>query len=891
MFDLSENYAVARKLATGGMVLLKNEEQVLPLSPDSAFGVVGGECLDLISGGGGSAQVHCEYVKSLTDGLEEKADEGKLRFYRESIGIAKQTKHYSVSTLNQLAKHIDTALVTLKRYGTEGEDRQLGKQAQLTDITNDYDGEANQTVIDNYETDVGHYYPSKKELELFEALQRSDIQNVVLILNISAIVDISFIEKFSKIKAVLLAYLPGMESGRAIADILCGDVNPSGRLVDTIAYDYNDYPSANHFNYDPDITEYKEGIFVGYRYFETFAKEKVMYPFGFGLSYTDFSYENRKLSVQGNTVTVTVDVKNQGSRAGREVVQIYSSAPIGKLSKPAVELRAFAKTKELLPNESETVSVSFEVWDMASFDATGATGNPAAWVLEAGEYQIYIGRSARELYACGTYLQEQTAVTKQLTLRFSGQPYPNISPKSTADPRADRQITLYDVADGACSMNDLVKSLTPKELIHLAMGQPPAFPLGTAGVGDLKQHGIPNAQTADGPAGIRRSVYTTCFPCGTLIASSWDTELQYAMGKAMGAEGAKTNVDILLAPSMNIHRNPLCGRNFEYFSEDPRVSGSTAAEIVKGIQSQGVCATVKHFAANNCEYRRKYNDSIMDERTLREIYLKGFEIAITKASPAFVMTSYNKINGIHTSANPQLLRGVLRDEWGYQGAVMTDWRNKCDLDDEIIAGNNIKMPFGYPDQEQLAYESYQSGKLSIETLRENASTVLHSILKTGSFRQKDFGVVHPITEGQNRIDATRAYQISSTRIRQAQREDGTWYLYSLGKDQRAQRTYVCYALNIPAERDYRITTEISTNCPRFEISIFEKEGQLLEKMSCEKAIDSQKWHRLEGKLHLTSGIHIIKVVFADEPDKEYPFPEKLLALPTEDIKFTGLIIE
>lgn len=396
MFDLYQNYTVARKLAAEGMVLLKNEQHILPFSPESRLGIVGNECLDLISGGGGSAQVHCEYVKSLIDGIEEKVSEGKLCFYTDSIKVARQPNRYSVATLNELAQYVDTAIVTLKQYGSEGEDRQLGRQADLIDSTNDYDGEANQTVIDNYENDVGYYYPSKRELDRFEALQASKIQNVVLILNISSIVDISFIEKFPKIKAVLLVYLPGMESGRAIADVLCGDVNPSGRLTDTIAYNYSDYPSATCFNYDPDVTEYKEGLYVGYRYFETFAKDRVLYPFGFGLSYTDFVYENMTLTAGQRKLTVHVDVRNSGNRNGREVVQIYSAAPTGKLQKPAVELRTFAKTRELKPNESETLHISFEINSMASFDATGETGNPAAWVLEAGEYHIYVGKNVRE---------------------------------------------------------------------------------------------------------------------------------------------------------------------------------------------------------------------------------------------------------------------------------------------------------------------------------------------------------------------------------------------------------------------------------------------------------------------------------------------------------------
>ena len=428
-----------------------------------------------------------------------------------------------------------------------------------------------------------------------------------------------------------------MECGTAIADVLCGDVNPSGKLVDTIVYDYADYPSANCFNYNKRETKYEEGIFVGYRYFETFAKDKVMYPFGFGLSYTEFEYSDYTFSVEKDTITVSVNVTNVGDLSGREVVQVYCAAPQGKLEKPAIELKGYAKTKELEKGETENVKVCF-----------------------------------------------------------------------------------YDVSEGKADLCQFINQMNVEELISLSLGQPLAFPEGTSGVGNLKKYGVPNPQTADGPVGIRRSVNTTCFPCATLIACSWDSELQYAMGAAMGYEGYSTGIDVLLGPAMNIHRNPLGGRCFEYFSEDPLITGKAAAALVNGMQSQGLCATIKHFAANNCEDFRNINNSIVEERALREIYLKGFEIAVKESNPAYIMTSYNLLNGEHISANAQLLRGVLRDEWKYEGATMTDWRNGVPLTSEIIAGNNIKMPFGYPDEGEKVLQAYKNGQISLSILRENA---------------------------------------------------------------------------------------------------------------------------------------------------------------------------
>ena len=516
MFDLSQNYAISRKLASQGMVLLKNENKVLPLGNKGKVGIVGNENLDLIRGGGGSSMVKCAYVKNLLDGLYEKEQEGKILLSSASIQRAQSKETYTVSELNELATEMDVAIVTIKRWASEGSDRRLGKDSLIKLQDQAYSGEANEDIINNYEKTVGFFMPSKSELDLLTALESSNIQNIVLILNISSTIDLSFINSFSKIKSVLLTYLPGMESGTAIADVLCGDVNPSGKLVDTIANTFEDYPSSAYFDYNPEYTEYKEGIWVGYRYFETFAKEKVLYPFGFGLSYTEFAFSNYTCNVDDDLITVTVTVQNIGDMAGREVVQIYSSSPAGMLEKPALELRAFAKTKELQPGDTETLFLSFNIATMASFDDVGATGFKAAWVLEKGDYQIFVGDSVRSTYYCGTYTVENTYVTEQLTLRFDGSDY--VSPVvSTTDEEfgKDKGLTLYDVSEGNCTMQEFVKQLNVNHLISLAQGQPPAFPLGTAGVGNLKHFGVPNPQTVDGPAGIRRSVNTTCFPCGT----------------------------------------------------------------------------------------------------------------------------------------------------------------------------------------------------------------------------------------------------------------------------------------------------------------------------------------------------------------------------------------
>ncbi len=868
MFDIKANYEISRKLAAQSMVLLKNEDNILPIKSSNKVGIVGKDCLDLISGGGGAADVMTEYRKSLLDGLKEKTQENKLSLFYKSVELADKDD-YTVEALNDVADNTDLVIVTYKRNGSEGADRKLGENSFIEIDEEVYIGEANTSLDDDYETSVGYFYPSKRELNLFKNIEKSNIKNVVLILNISSSVDLSFIEKFTKIKAILLTYLPGMESGRAIADVLCGDVNPSGKLVDTIAYNYEDYPTSNCFNNEPEITEYKEGIYVGYRYFETFAKEKVMYPFGFGLSYTDFEYSNCKYLLDDNKITVSADIKNVGERSGREIVQFYVCPPKGDIEKPAIELKGYYKTKELSHNETENVEISIDLQDVAVFDDTGVSGHKAAWVVEKGEYDLFLGKSIRDLTLCGTINFDTTLNVKQSTLRFDGSEYKLANLKTNNSAPSINKYSLYDVLDNKISLEDFVNSLSVEDLIHLSQGQTSGFPLGTGGVGDIKKYDIPNPQTADGPAGVRRSVNTTCFPCGTLIACSWDEDLQYKMGKALGYEATNTGVDIILAPSMNIHRNPLCGRNFEYLSEDPLITGRTAAAFVNGVQSEGLCATLKHFAANNCEYNRKNNNSIVSERALREVYLKGFEIAIKQSNPAYVMTSYNLLNGKHTSANPQLLRGVLRDEWGYEGAVMTDWRTGVPLTDEILSGNNIKMPFGYPDEAKKTLDAYKKGDITLDVLRDNAIYVLRAVMKTQSFKNKDFGTKHYLDKRLT-FSSVEVNALSSTRVRQDV-DNGRHYLYELGKDPRMQRTFARYMIDAKHSGEYEITCDVSTNCTDYEIWFYNDTNELLGKVSLADAVDSDKWYQVSTVIKLDEGENMLTLVFADEPDKEYDF--------------------
>lgn len=870
MFDLTENYKISRALAREGMVLLKNQGNILPLDASRKVGILGEECLNLIHGGGGSAHVNCAYIRSLPEGLLEKEREGKLTLCHRSIEQVQAT--YRVEELNALAKEMNVALVTYKRDASEGYDRlRIATDGERDNV---YAGE---TAYGQHDLTIG-YACTPRERTFFDAIEQSDLENVVLILNISDNVDLSFIEEYKKIKAVLLVYLPGMEAGTAIADVLCGDTNPCGKLADTIARRYEDYPTAENFGKEPFRTEYKEGIFVGYRYFETFAPEKVLYPFGFGLSYTKFEISNVACTFREQIITVAATVTNVGARAGKEILQVYSSAPKGKLPQPKCELRGFAKTKLLQPRESQTVEISFPLRAMASFGEGG-------WMLEQGNHTIHLGTSVRDLQRCGTLTIGKDSLLETLPHRFGGQAYTRAYPDWTKTETNDQGYRLFDVADEKCSLEEFICQLTAEELVHLAQGAPPAFPLGTAGLGDLPKRGIPNPQTADGPAGIRRSVNTTCFPCGTLVACSWDKDLQYAMGKAIGYEGVSTDVDILLAPAQNIHRDPLCGRNFEYLSEDSLLSGKTAAALVRGVQSEGMLATVKHFAANNCELNRKKNDSVLDERTLREIYLRGFEIAIKESKPAFVMSSYNLINGVHTCANAQLLLGVLREDWGYEGAVMTDWRTGVPMTEEIAAGNNIKMPFGYPDEEKKVLDAYQNGEISLQTLRDNAYWILKSLMKTNRFIKRDFGKLHLLGE-RTEIPAVEACGFSSTKVHQHLDE----YLYRLHIDQRQQRTYLLYRLESPQAATYTLSATLATNEPKTQLWL-EAEGKRLATMECSPCAEPDGIYTVETEIALPQGETLLKVIIANEPDHDYPLLAEGCPRPKEDLKLYKLTFQ
>ncbi|MBR5570251.1 MAG: glycoside hydrolase family 3 C-terminal domain-containing protein [Oscillospiraceae bacterium] len=747
-----EHIALSRQIASEGMVLLKNENHTLPLAKGSKVALFGKGSADYVKGGGGSGDVTVAYVRNLCDGMEEKQAEGKLttflplhEFYRENVKEQYAAKTQPGKTvepeipgqlLQEAANQCDTAIISICRWSSEGGDRT---------------GEPND----------GNFYLSLAEQKMIEDVCGA-FQRIVVVLNVGGMVDTSWFVSNPKIQAVLLAWQGGQEGGLAEADVLCGDVNPSGKLTDTFAGSFDDYPSSYNFNESEDYVCYTDDIFVGYRYFETIpgAAQKVNYPFGFGLSYTTFSMEEMAAEDNGDTITVTVTVTNTGTMPGKEVVQLYSSALGGDLELPKYQLRGFQKTKLLTPGACQILQLVVNKQELAFYDET-----KAAWVLPAAQYEIYVGNSVRNLQKAYDFTQTREQVVFQTVNRCQPRKLPrrlhadgsyedlktcdypalyntahwpekpkwskeHILPNMAGTEMPAGRISFEKVASGEVTMDAFMEQLTTEEMITLLGGSPNRGPADTSGIGGLDYIGIPAVMTADGPAGLRfwpeRGICTTAWPVATALACTWDTELVYQVGVAAAKEVKENNMGMWLAPAINIHRSPLCGRNFEYYSEDPYISGKLAAAMIRGVQSQSISACVKHFCVNNKETNRCLSDSRVSERALREIYLKAFEIVVKESDVWCVMTAYNLLNGHYTSEKDELINGILRQEWGYEGLVVTDWENQAEQYREALAGNDVRMPCGSFKRLQKALEL---GLITRNDLAVNVRRVLQWILK------------------------------------------------------------------------------------------------------------------------------------------------------------------
>lgn len=715
IFDVQEYAKVARQAAAEGAVLLKNDNNVLPLAPKSKVALFGRAQFNYYKSGTGSGgMVNTRYVVGISEALEGEGgyliDQTVKKHYEEWLkdhpyeagnGWAKEPWFQEEMPLTEelverARQDNDTAIIIIGR--TAGEDK------------------------DNV-AEAGSYYLTEIEEDMLKKVC-GVFERTIVLLNVGNIIDMSWVKKYNPASVIYL-WQGGQEGGNGALDVLTGKVNPCGKLTDTIAKEISDYPSSANYG-NPTRNLYVEDIYVGYRYFETFAKDRVLYPFGYGLSYTTFSIQSRAIYHDDLKVAVDVAVTNTGNMAGKEVVQVYCEAPQGKLGKPKRVLAGFAKSKLLSPGESQDLRIEIPLGTLSSYDDSGVTGYKSAWVLEEGSYGFYVGGNVREASLAGSITIESLKLIEQLQealapvtefermrpgkdgqLSFEKVPLRTIDPKKTREKNlppakeytGDLGYKLADVESGKVSMDTFLSQLSDEDLCCIIRGEGMSSPKvtpGTAGAfggvtESLKSFGLPVACCADGPSGIRMDCGSLAFalPIGTCLACTWNMELVEELFRYEGLELRRNKIDNLLGPGMNIHRHPLNGRNFEYFSEDPLLTGKMAVAQLQGMHKYGVTGTIKHFACNNQESNRYDVEAVVSERALREIYLKGFEIAVKEGGAYSIMTSYNPVNGLWTSSNYDLVTTILRKQWGYKGIVMTDWFAKGNDEGEEASPQNV----------------------------------------------------------------------------------------------------------------------------------------------------------------------------------------------------------
>ena len=764
---------VARCAATDGIVLLKNEGGILPLGKNDRISLFGRTQIDYNKSGTGSGGlVNVDRVVNILDGISENEN---LSLNRELVAVYKEwIKDHPFD------KGIGWAQEPWFQEEMVPSDEVVADAREQSDVAVIVIGRTAGEDKDN-SASKGSWYLTDDEEALLSVVT-DHFEKTVVLLNVGNIIDMSWVEKYG-IGAVAYIWQGGQDGGAAVADMLSGKVNPSGRLTDTIAKDIFLYPSVQNFG-NIEYNLYEEDIYVGYRYFETFKKEDVLYPFGFGLSYTDFEQTVESAELCGDTVKLAVRVRNVGNVAGREVVQVYFEAPQGRLGKSLRALIAFGKTALLSPGESQLLNFDINIAEMASYDDSGITGNKSSYVLEAGEYKLYVGKNVREAELAFSFIVDGLKVTKRLSevlapTRNLAVIYPEITADGVAishrqaskrtvsysdrvkaempkdiEQTGDRGIKLVDVKDGKATIEQFVAQLSSEQLMHLLLGEgmcsPKVRPGGAGAVGgvteELRRFGIPIAALHDGPSGIRmdNGDKATSLPNGTAIACTWDVELAEEIYELLSIELTTHHIDSILGPGINIHRVPLNGRNFEYFSEDPYITGKFAAAMIRGVEKYGNSATVKHFAANSQELHRRDNDAVMSERAAREIYLKGFEYAIKEGKPRSLMTSYNLINGIWSANNYELNTTVLRGEWGYSGFVVTDWWPRLSFEQTdsmplcrmVEAQNDVYMPTA--DAKTFNHDlnaGLSDGRITLGQLQRNAINVLRYLIDSNALER------------------------------------------------------------------------------------------------------------------------------------------------------------
>ena len=741
----------ARSAAADGMVLLKNSNSTLPISLDkeiALFGITSYRCFRM---GWGSGDMMAQPTVQIADGLEAAG-------YKLNADVKKIATEWAEAHDSEYRGVNRDWFKWVYRFNEfEISDDQIKKAAKSSDVAVITIGRCS-GESDDLKNEEGFHKLHSEEVALIKRVSEV-FEHTVLLMNVCGVIDLTSIEEMN-VDSILDVSLCGEQFGNAVADIVSGKVCPSGRLSTTWAKKYEDYPTCE--GVDTTVIPYNEGIYVGYRYFDTFGVEP-RYPFGFGLSYTEFKMRAYDVDVDGALVDFCVEVTNTGKTSGKEVVQCYISCPDGKLEKAYQELCSYAKTDCLEPGESEELILSFNLTDMASYDE-----ERAAFILEPGKYVVRYGNSSRNThvafvieveeeiicvktvnrlipedgalnliskkgYTPYTYAGEQKEIDKAQIFVVEADKieteicnkYEDSLPEILVPKNDGKVYTLEDVANGEADIEDVVAQFTNEELSCMLNGVIYSGSDANANVGSMsikvkgaagemwtsEKYKIPTNACADGPSGVRLAIFNTpesddtdmakemvSYPSGTCLANSWDLEAAYCLGECVRNDLEVSDIEGWLAPGINIHRNPLNGRNFEYISEDPLLAGNVGAYITFGVQYNeegdptGRYTTVKHFACNNMEYERGISDSRVSERALREIYLKPFKIAVTDSAPLAIMTAYNKINGKFSATNFDLLNGVLRGEWGFDGMVMTDWNNAAVPKEHPVAGNDLIMP-------------------------------------------------------------------------------------------------------------------------------------------------------------------------------------------------------
>lgn len=767
--DWEQYLKTAAQVVSEGIVMLKNDNDALPLNPDDEIALFGRIQLHYYKSGTGSGgMVNVSKITGIPDGLLENGvsvNEELLDVYRKwdsenpfdlGDGWGKEPWSQTEMPLDEaLVAHVSesshTAIVIIGRTAGEEQDNSLHE---------------------------GSYLLTAAEKDML-AKVRCHFSKMIVLLNVGNIIDMNELLSFDP-DSVLYVWQGGMTGGTGTADVLTGKISPCGKLTDTIAANVNDYPSAPYFG-DPYRNFYSEDIYVGYRYFETFARDKVLYPFGFGLSYTTFDIAITGAKQLSDKWDFTVKVTNTGNYSGKEVVQIYCKAPQGRLGKPSRVLCGYEKTDTLAPGKSQVMTISVSNAQIASYDDSGVTGHAHCFVLEEGTYRFYAGsdvRSAKEFYHCPQNSTEVISRHEQALAPVESfdRIHPEISegryvirmenvPLSHVDEAKRRQdnlpkeipftgdkgIRLADVKNGTHTMDEFIAQLTDYDLSCMIRGEgmnSPKVTAGTAaafgGVSDeLTALGIPCGCCDDGPSGMRLDCGTKAFslPNGTMIACTFNRTLIRELFSLTGLEMIANKVDCLLGPGMNIHRHPLNGRNFEYLSEDPFLTGTIASAQLKGLHSAGVTGTIKHFCGNNQETDRHDTNAVISERALREIYLKGFEIAVKEGNADSIMTTYGPVNGVWTAANYDLTTQILRNDWGFTGFAMTDWWakinrrgqavDKSDLAAMAMAQNDVYMVCSCGAQnDDNILASLKDGSLQRSELQRCAANICRFLMNT-----------------------------------------------------------------------------------------------------------------------------------------------------------------